>query len=87
MAAFDAAKDKTLAVETFGDDDDGTIEVKVAQYGDGDPKIQISRYADDEEGQRKFKKLKRLTIREALELHGKLGILLDLDKADTDASE
>jgi len=57
--AFDASKDKTLAVKSFGE-----IEVKLCSYNGGEAKVQVTRF-EQKGDTRVYGKLGRMTVAEA----------------------
>lgn len=82
--AFDESKDKTLAAETFPDSKGGTIEVKVSSYNEGEAKMQLSRFEENDDGDRVFRKLGRLTKPEAQMIGKLIDKLIDkMDAGDT----
>ena len=68
--AFDPTRDKTLKSKVFdADKDDQKIEVKLVSYDGGPEKMQISRFSEvggKESPMRKFLKLGRMTVKEAV---------------------
>ena len=73
--AFDPKLDQTLDSEII--EGEGTsVEVSLRRYGDGDPKVQLSRFSTEEDGQRRYRKLGRLTLEEAESVWDTLGRFL-----------
>ena len=60
--AYDAGKDKVLAVRTSG-----TVEVKLCQYNGGEIKVQVTRF-EQKGDTRVYGKLGRMTLDEAREV-------------------
>ena len=86
--AFDASKDEKLDSRVVEGDNDTFIELSLVRYDGGDVKVQLSRYTeDDETKERKYRRLGRLTIREARAIPGAIGSLLDELEPDSDSSE
>lgn len=88
MAKFDETKDETLAIESFEAERGTTIELKVSKYDGGEPKMQLTRFADTEENGRRYMKLGRLTAGEARMLYKKICELLlssGMDNVDSSA--
>lgn len=64
MPGFDASKDKTLYAERVDVGDGAFIEVKLASYNNGPPKLQLSRLVVAE-GTESFRRWGRMTLEEA----------------------
>ncbi len=78
--AFDASLNKVLDSEVI-EGDTTSIEVSLNSYNEGAPKIQLSRFSTDEEGERRYRKLGRLSYQEAEEVFDALGRILSENPA------
>ena len=77
--AFDPKLDETLNSEII-EGGETSVEVSLHRYGDGDPKIQLSRFAH-ENGERRYRKLSRLTLEEAEGVRGAIGRILTTQRS------
>jgi hypothetical protein len=73
---FDPTKDKVIReVVADAEAEDERIEVKLVSYNEGPEKIQISRFKQDGD-ERKYLKLKRLFVAEAIRVRDALTELI-----------
>ncbi len=85
--AFDPSKDKKLTTTLVAGDSDTFIEVALVRYDEGEEKIQLARFmledSENPESKRKWRKLGRLTLREAAStFEAGRALLVDLEAAD-----
>ena len=58
---FDESKDEILMGPVVAETDSAQFELKIVSYNGGEPKLQISRFSETEDGGRRYQKLGRTT--------------------------